>query len=151
MKIVGRLLLYLPIFFFKSPLIELKIKIKGLRDELDERMEEAKRTSVKIKQDLKAILAGLNDKRTAFNRSPSDKKLETSIRIQSGQYSTLMNSFGETMQKFNDIEVSYMDKCKRIIQRQLSITGVNKTNEEVQEMLDSRNPKIFTQEVRRVG
>lgn len=56
-----------------------------LREELDERMEQAKKLSYKIKQDLKAMLVSINQQKANLSRNPSDKRLETTIRIQTGQ------------------------------------------------------------------
>lgn len=52
------------------------------------------------------------------------------------------------MNGYNECQVTYRQKCKERIQRQLAITGRDTTDEEVEEMIESGNPQIFTQGVR---
>lgn len=51
------------------------------------------------------------------------------------------------MNKYNECQVIHRQKCKERIQRQLAITGRTTSDEELEEMLESGNPQIFTQGV----
>ncbi|KAK3513575.1 hypothetical protein QTP70_019468 [Hemibagrus guttatus] len=72
------------------------------------------------------------------NRSSAD------LRIRKTQHSTLSRKFVEVMSEYNATQSSYRERCKGRIQRQLEITGRNTTNEELESMLESDNPAIFT-------
>lgn len=48
------------------------------------------------------------------------------------------------MTEYNATQSDYRERCKGRIQRQLEITGRNTTNEELETMLESNNPSIFT-------
>nr|XP_014353588.1 PREDICTED: syntaxin-3 [Latimeria chalumnae] len=48
------------------------------------------------------------------------------------------------MTKYNEAQVDFRERSKGRIQRQLEITGKNTTDEELEEMLESGNPAIFT-------
>ncbi|CAG2123323.1 unnamed protein product, partial [Medioppia subpectinata] len=57
----------------------------------------------------------------------------------------LLQKFIDVMNEYNRIQLEYREKCKDRITRQLLITGRQTNNEEVEEMLESGNPTIFTQ------
>jgi syntaxin 1A len=57
----------------------------------------------------------------------------------------LSQKFVEVMTDYNKTQTDYRERCKARIQRQLEITGRSTTTEEVEEMLESGNPAIFTQ------
>ncbi|MGH0162066.1 UNVERIFIED_CONTAM: hypothetical protein FKN15_061410 [Acipenser sinensis] len=73
-----------------------------------------------------------------LNRSSAD------LRIRKTQHSTLSRKFVEVMSEYNATQSDYRERCKGRIQRQLEITGRNTTNEELESMLESDNPAIFT-------
>jgi syntaxin 1A len=49
------------------------------------------------------------------------------------------------MNSYRNAEIEYRERCKARIQRQLEITGRSVTDGEVEEMLESGNPAVFTQ------
>ncbi|CAG2121547.1 unnamed protein product, partial [Medioppia subpectinata] len=57
----------------------------------------------------------------------------------------LLQKFIDVMNEYNRIQLEYREKCKDRITRQLLITGRQTNNEEVEEMLESGNPAVFTQ------
>ena len=63
------------------------------------------------------------------------------------QHAALSKRFVDVMTGYNAIQTEYREQCKERIQRQLEITGNEKTGDEVEEMLESGNPAIFTQGV----
>uniref|UniRef100_A0A3P8WI75 Syntaxin 2 n=1 Tax=Cynoglossus semilaevis TaxID=244447 RepID=A0A3P8WI75_CYNSE len=77
----------------------------------------------------------------AVNRSSVD------FRIQKTQYTVLSRRFVEVMTQYNETQVSFRERSKRRIQRQLEITGRVTTDEELEAMLESGNPTIFTSDV----
>ncbi|NXV91616.1 STX3 protein, partial [Calonectris borealis] len=60
------------------------------------------------------------------------------------QHSVLSRKFVDVMTKYNEAQVDFRERSKGRIQRQLEITGKNTTDEELEEMLESGNPSIFT-------
>ncbi|CAL1616272.1 unnamed protein product [Knipowitschia caucasica] len=75
------------------------------------------------------------------NRSSVD------FRIQKTQHTVLSRKFVEVMTQYNETQVSFRERSKGRIQRQLEITGRVTTNEELEEMLESGNPTIFTSDI----
>ncbi|CAF3286108.1 unnamed protein product [Rotaria sp. Silwood2] len=57
----------------------------------------------------------------------------------------LTQKFRDVMNDYNQVQLGYRQKCKERIQRQLEITGRSVTEGEVEEMLESGNPAVFTQ------
>ena len=65
-------------------------------------------------------------------------------RIRTTQYQMLTNKFIEVMTEYQLTQADYRDRCKARIQRQLEITGRVTTDDEIEEMIESGNPAIFT-------
>ena len=51
------------------------------------------------------------------------------------------------MSEYNSIQNDYRDKCKDKIERQLRITGNEKSSDEIEDMLENGDPAVFTQGV----
>uniref|UniRef100_A0A803YQE1 Syntaxin-1A n=1 Tax=Meleagris gallopavo TaxID=9103 RepID=A0A803YQE1_MELGA len=62
----------------------------------------------------------------------------------SWEHSTLSRKFVEVMSEYNATQTDYRERCKGRIQRQLEITGRTTTSEELEDMLESGNPAIFS-------
>lgn len=65
-------------------------------------------------------------------------------RMRNAQLVTLNIRFNELMADFNQEQLQYRDACKKQFQRHLEITGRTTTSDELEEMLESGNPAIFT-------
>ncbi|XP_051509024.1 syntaxin-2-like isoform X3 [Myxocyprinus asiaticus] len=63
------------------------------------------------------------------------------------QYSNLSRKFVEVMTQYNETQVSFREKSKSRIQRQLEITGRITTNEELEEMLENGSHSVFTSDI----
>ncbi|NWX42246.1 STX1A protein, partial [Steatornis caripensis] len=72
-----------------------------------------------------------------LNRSSAD------LRIRKTQVS-VWHREGEVMSEYNATQTDYRERCKGRIQRQLEITGRTTTSEELEDMLESGNPAIFS-------
>ncbi|KAL0994453.1 hypothetical protein UPYG_G00122460 [Umbra pygmaea] len=105
--------------------------------ELEQLMTDIKTFANKVRSKLKSIEQSIEHEE-ALNRSSAD------LRIRKTQHSTLSRKFVEVMSEYNAIQSDYRERCKGRIQRQLEITGRNTTNEELESMLESGNPAIFT-------
>ncbi|XP_077995797.1 syntaxin-like isoform X1 [Glandiceps talaboti] len=113
-----------------SPQTDEKVK-----EELEELMADIKKTANKVRGKLKVIESGIEQE---------DIKSSADIRIRKTQHSTLSRKFVEVMSEYNTTQTEYRERCKGRIQRQLEITGKQTTNEELEDMLESGNPAIFT-------
>ncbi|XP_033832377.1 syntaxin-1A isoform X3 [Periophthalmus magnuspinnatus] len=105
--------------------------------ELEDLMVDIKKLANKIRSKLKSIQQTI-EQEEGQNRSSAD------LRIRKTQHSTLSRKFVEVMSEYNTTQSDYRERCKGRIQRQLEITGRNTTNEELESMLESDNPAIFT-------
>ncbi|XP_061734341.1 syntaxin-1A-like [Nerophis ophidion] len=105
--------------------------------DLEDLMADIKKLANKVRSKLKNILHSI-EQEEGQNRSSAD------LRIRKTQHSTLSRKFVEVMSEYNTTQSDYRERCKGRIQRQLEITGRNTTNEELESMLESDNPAIFT-------
>ncbi|XP_035245857.1 syntaxin-2-like [Anguilla anguilla] len=104
--------------------------------ELSRLNEEIKRDASTVQDRLKAMQAELSQDENAVGASVNP-------RIQKSQLSALCRRFGEVMTLYNEAQVSFRERSKGRIQRQLEITGRVTTNEQLEAMLESGNPAIF--------
>ncbi|KFV63351.1 Syntaxin-2, partial [Dryobates pubescens] len=110
------------------------------KEELEELNEEIKRIANKVRARLKAIEQSVDQGENA-NRTSVD------LRIRKTQHSVLAHKFVEVMTEYNETQTLFRERSKGRIQRQLEITGKTTTDEELEEMLESGNPSIFTSDV----
>ncbi|XP_066292692.1 syntaxin-like isoform X2 [Branchiostoma lanceolatum] len=107
------------------------------KEELEDLMADIKKTANKVRSKLKVIEQNIE-------QEESTNKASADLRIRKTQHSTLSRKFVEVMTDYNTTQTDYRERCKGRIQRQLEITGKQTTNEELEEMLESGNPAIFT-------
>lgn len=134
-------------------------------DNLNENVEDVKRTHSTIlstpqiddtvKKHLESVMANIT---TAANKVKAKleqmgRKTEqigqqeqnsAEHRIRSTQHQMLSRKFIEVMTDYQLTQADYRDRCKARIQRQLEITGRVTTDDEIEEMIESGNPAIFT-------
>jgi len=108
------------------------------KEELEELMAEIKKTANKVRGKLKVIEQNIEQEENS-NKTSAD------LRIRKTQHATLSRRFVEVMSDYNTTQTDYRERCKGRIQRQLEITGRSVQNEELENMLESGNPAIFTQ------
>ncbi|KAI5695097.1 hypothetical protein M8J75_010799 [Diaphorina citri] len=109
-----------------------------VKQELEDLMADIKKTANKVRAKLKVIEQSIEQEEQS-NKSSAD------LRIRKTQHSTLSRKFVEVMTEYNRTQTDYRERCKGRIQRQLEITGRTTTNEELEAMLDTGNPAVFTQ------
>lgn len=108
-----------------------------MKQELEDLMADIKKRANKVRAKLKVIEQTIEQE--------EQTSMSAEVRIRKTQHSTLTRKFVEVMTEYNRTQVDYRERCKGRIQRQLEITGKQTTNEELEEMLESGNPAIFTQ------
>ncbi|XP_067363527.1 syntaxin-1A isoform X2 [Channa argus] len=125
---------------FMDEFFEQVEEIRGYIESLGEKVEEVKRKH-------SAILASPNPDESiqqTIEQEEGQNRSSADLRIRKTQHSTLSRKFVEVMSEYNTTQSDYRERCKGRIQRQLEITGRNTTNEELESMLESDNPAIFT-------
>ncbi|NXA83015.1 STX2 protein, partial [Thryothorus ludovicianus] len=110
------------------------------KEELEELNEEIKKIANKIRARLKAI-------EQSFDQGENAARASVDLRIRKTQHSVLAHKFVEVMTEYNETQTLFRERSKGRIQRQLEITGKTTTDEELEEMLESGNPSIFTSDV----
>uniref|UniRef100_H0V4I6 Syntaxin-3 n=1 Tax=Cavia porcellus TaxID=10141 RepID=H0V4I6_CAVPO len=140
---------------FFSEIEETRLNI----DKISEHVEEAKKLysiilSAPIPEPSECLLSGVIKKRAnnvrnklkSMERHIEEDEVRSSadLRIRKSQHSVLSRKFVEVMTKYNEAQVDFRERSKGRIQRQLEITGKKTTDEELEEMLESGNPAIFT-------
>ncbi|KAG5835205.1 hypothetical protein ANANG_G00269670 [Anguilla anguilla] len=97
--------------------------------ELSRLNEEIKRDASTVQDRLKAMQAELSQDENAVGASVNPRIQKSQVR--------------EVMTLYNEAQVSFRERSKGRIQRQLEITGRVTTNEQLEAMLESGNPAIF--------
>ncbi|XP_060048766.1 syntaxin-2 isoform X4 [Erinaceus europaeus] len=69
------------------------------------------------------------------------------LRIRRTQHAVLSRKFVEVMTTYSEVQAVFRERSKGRIQRQLEITGRTTTNDELEGMLESGNPSIFTSDI----
>ncbi|KAJ8263236.1 hypothetical protein COCON_G00156930 [Conger conger] len=110
------------------------------KEELEQLTNEIKKNANTVRTKLKTMQQNLPSDENA-NRASVD------IRIQKTQHTVLSRKFVEVMTQYNETQVSFRERSKGRIQRQLEITGRVTTDVELEDMLESGNPAIFTSDI----
>eukprot|EP00117_Sycon_ciliatum_P010641 scpid92857/ scgid2654/ Syntaxin len=105
--------------------------------------EELEALMFAIKKSANAVRAKLKSMESSLESST--QRHSADFRIRKAQHAALSRRFVDVMSEYNAIQNDYREQCKERIHRQLEITGNDRTVDEVEEMLESGNPSIFTQ------
>ncbi|XP_074698050.1 syntaxin-3 isoform X1 [Strix aluco] len=118
-----------------SIILSAPIPEQKTKDDLEQLTAEIKKMANSVRNKLKSMERNIEQEEA---RSSAD------LRIRKSQHSVLSRKFVDVMTKYNEAQVDFRERSKGRIQRQLEITGKNTTDEELEEMLESGNPSIFT-------
>uniref|UniRef100_A0A6I8NG78 Syntaxin 2 n=1 Tax=Ornithorhynchus anatinus TaxID=9258 RepID=A0A6I8NG78_ORNAN len=83
----------------------------------------------------------------SFDQDENANRTSVDLRIRKTQHSVLSRKFVDVMTEYNETQTLFRERSKGRIQRQLEITGKSTTDEELEEMLESGNPSIFTSDI----
>uniref|UniRef100_A0A8C5G5T0 Syntaxin-2-like n=1 Tax=Gouania willdenowi TaxID=441366 RepID=A0A8C5G5T0_GOUWI len=137
-------------------------EVRGLIDKISYQVEEVRKMHSRILSapkpddtlsDLVSNVKCITNKMYYYSMEQSipkdDVVIRTSVdfRIQKTQHTMLSRKFVEVMTQYNETQVFFREKSKARIQRQLEITGRVTTSEELEDMLESGNPSIFTSDI----
>ncbi|XP_073532207.1 syntaxin-2 isoform X1 [Phyllobates terribilis] len=110
------------------------------KDELESLNKEIKSIANKVRTKLKAI-------EQTIDQDENANRTSVNLRIRKSQHTVLSRKFGEVMTAYNETQIQFRERSKGRIQRQLEITGKTTTDDELEEMLESGNPSIFTSDI----
>ncbi|XP_071259520.1 syntaxin-2-like isoform X3 [Salvelinus alpinus] len=114
----------------------------------DEKMkDELDRLTNEIKSDANSVPVKLKSMEQSLPKDDVSNRASVDFRIQKTQHTVLSRKFVEVMSQYNKTQVSFRERSKGRIQRQLEITGRVTSNEELEDMLESGNPSIFTSDI----
>ncbi|XP_066579345.1 syntaxin-4 isoform X2 [Amia ocellicauda] len=113
---------------------------ESMKRELQTLRDQIKVTANQIQKKLKSI-------EPKKEKEEDGKYVPIDIRMQKTQHGILSREFVELMGRCNTIQSQYRDRNVERIQRQLRITGTNVTEEELDQMLDSGQTDVFTQNI----
>lgn len=103
--------------------------------------EEIKTLSHKVHAQLKIMKSDVESGEKGPDRNNAD------FRIKKAQFSTLSRLFKEVMEQYNREQESYREKNKESIKKQLRYAGRSVTEEKLESILESDDPKVFTQDL----
>ncbi|XP_039621025.1 syntaxin-4 [Polypterus senegalus] len=113
---------------------------ESMKRELQTLREEIKNIANVVKKNLKSI-------EPKPEEEDSQEYIPVNKRMQKTQHGVLSREFVELMGKCNTIQSQYRDRNIERIQRQLKITGTNVSDEQLDEMLETGQTDIFTQNI----
>ncbi|XP_018647988.1 putative syntaxin [Schistosoma mansoni] len=113
---------------------------EATKAQLEDAMAEIKTIAHRVRAKLKQMEMNIEYDENS-DRTSAD------LRIRKTQYSTISRNFIEVMTDYNKAQVAFRDACKNRIKRQMEIAERKISNEELEDMLESGNPAIFTQEI----
>ncbi|KAM9822764.1 syntaxin-2 isoform X2 [Syngnathus typhle] len=100
-----------------------------------------------IKGNANVVRTKLKSMQQSMPKDDATNRSSVDFRIQKTQHMVLCRKFVEVMTQYNETQVSFRERSKGRIQRQLEITGRVTTNEELEDMLESGIPSIFTSDI----
>ncbi|XP_060048764.1 syntaxin-2 isoform X2 [Erinaceus europaeus] len=110
-----------------------------IKEELEDLNKEIKKTASKVRAKLKSIEQSCSQDEGAW--------ASADLRIRRTQHAVLSRKFVEVMTTYSEVQAVFRERSKGRIQRQLEITGRTTTNDELEGMLESGNPSIFTSDI----
>ncbi|XP_054468560.1 syntaxin-2-like isoform X2 [Anoplopoma fimbria] len=99
------------------------------------------------KKNANLVRAKLKSMQDNFPVDDSSSRASVIQRIQKNQHSHLTRCFAEVMRDYHKAQISFREKCKAQIQRQLEIVDKVTTDEELEEMLHRDNLSIFISDI----
>ena len=110
------------------------------RRELDEIMGKVSTLSRQVQSNIQSMGRGLEQYVDTENGN------DTNHRMHKLQYNSLIQRFNGIMDQYQHEQTTYRVKCKERIKRQLKIVEKEKSDYEIDEMLNVNNPNIFIDE-----
>ena len=120
-----------------SELLTRAISPESQRSELESLRKNISGTSISVNSGVERLKG----------RVTSEAGQTAEHRIRKAQMAALVKRFHAVMETYNDEQELFKKKSREKISRQLKILGKNKTDHEIQEMIDSQDPNVFSNEL----
>jgi t-SNARE complex subunit (syntaxin) len=111
-----------------------------MKDDLEKNVNSIKNLSRQIRNQIK------EQQEIIDKDNLSSNNLRAEPRIRSLQITNISYRLNEIMHEYNRVQVDYRSKCKERIQRQLQIMGDERTDDQIEDMLES-NVQIFSEKM----
>ncbi|XP_068191010.1 syntaxin-2-like isoform X1 [Antennarius striatus] len=109
--------------------------------------EKLEQHNKEIKKNANLIRAKLKTMQKDFPVAENSRSASVIHRIQRNQHSHLTRRFADIMKGYHKAQISFREKCKVQIQRQLDVVNKPTTDEELEEMLQCDNLSIFVSDI----
>ncbi|UJR15278.1 hypothetical protein I4U23_002231 [Adineta vaga] len=107
-----------------------------LSENLDNKTADIKKLAYDVQTKLKKL------EQIQIDQTDADKASAV-WRIKETQIFNLTYRFRQVMQKHNQEFVSHRERCKKVISSELEITGIRRTDEELEEMIENGFPGTY--------
>ncbi|CAH8564855.1 unnamed protein product [Schistosoma margrebowiei] len=108
------------------------------KTQLEELNESITRSAKEIRLKLKSLEQTIREQE-AKDATSAD------LRIRKTQFLTLSKTITTIMHQYGRIQIEHKERCKALLKRQLEVAQRSVTDNELENMLESGNPQIFTQ------
>ena len=113
-----------------------------IKEELDDKCNSNKKLAQRIRNKLKEEQAKVDNKKSQKNNmSPLKKQLssreEEDIKIRQNQINSQSRRFYNLWNRYIECQNQFRENSKKLFVRQCKITGIQKTDQEIEEMLDN--------------
>jgi t-SNARE complex subunit (syntaxin) len=109
--------------------------------------DDNERKTKELKALSKRIHAKLKETKRQMESETGQVRDTANFRIKKAQYTAIIRRFRDVMEEYNQMQDEYRDRSKDRIQRQLKYAGKEVSQDEMDEMLESENTQIFTQNI----
>ena len=120
-----------------SELLTRAISPDSQRRELDTLRKNVSTTSIRVNTGIERLKG----------RVTSEAGQTAEHRIRKAQMAALVKKFHSVMEAYNEEQELFKKKSKDKISRQLKILGKNKSDQEIQDMIESHDPNVFSNEL----
>ena len=108
---------------------------ENLEQDLERQVAAIKVSTESIHKDIRRLQADADE--------DTERPWSFEYRMKQSQVSSLFRVFQEVMNEYNSTQMTHRGSCKRRIMRQIELTGTKKTDEEVEEMIETGNLTVF--------
>ncbi|XP_015515597.1 syntaxin-1A-like [Neodiprion lecontei] len=118
---------------------------REIQVELDTRTQVISETATRVQKKLKDMEKEITLVEDLSVETAKEGPIHMRIKIL--QYSTMSRLFGEVMREYNESLLRYQEKYTSLLYQQKLLTQKQCTNEEFQEMLDSKETDLFVDNI----
>ncbi|KAI3382922.1 hypothetical protein SNEBB_001265 [Seison nebaliae] len=117
-----------------------------VKQDLEQRMSDIKRTANQVRQKLKAMEARIEQTEQESSASADlriRKSQHATLSRQFIEYNMMVKSLTESMKHYDEVQIAFRTHTKRLLMQQLATTGKVTNNDEIEDMLEKGTPNVF--------